>query len=168
MLVRIADLADAAALLDLVRDVENGTDWLLHEVEELAMDATSMTRRLAQFLARSNCTVIVAEEEGLGLTGYLFALGGHLWGISHAVRINGLGVSERARRRGVGLGLLRRLEAWAGERSICRLELKLMAPNEAAHNLYLRAGFLDEGLEKGAYRVGDRFIDAIIMGKVLA
>lgn len=168
MLVRIAELADAAALLDLVRDVENGTDWLLHEVAELGMDAASMTRRLAQFLARNNCTVIVAEEEGKGLAGYLFALGGHLRGIAHAVRINGLGVAPWARRRGVGLGMLRRLEAWAAENSIRRLELKLMAPNQEAHALYLKAGFADEGLERGTYRVGERYVDAVMMGKVLA
>ncbi len=167
MLVRIAELADAAALLDLVREVENGTDWLLHEVEELGMDVTAMTRRMAQFLARGNCTVIVAEEHDARLAGYLFALGGHLAGLAHAVRINGLGVAPRARRRGVGLGLLRRLEAWAGEHGMRRLELKLMAPNEAAHALYLRAGFADEGLERSAYRVGERFVDALIMGKVL-
>lgn len=167
MLVRIAELADAAALLDLVREVENGTDWLLHEMDELGMDPTVMTRRMVQFLARHNCTVIVAEDEELGLVGYLFALGGHLAGIAHAVRINGLGVSPSARRRGVGLGLLRRLESWASERGLHRLELRLMAPNHAAHALYLRAGFRDEGREAHAYAVNGKYVDALLMGKLL-
>ena len=168
MLVRIAELADAGAVLDLVREAENGTDWLLHEVDELGMDPTLMTRRMVQFLARHNCTVIVAEDEELGLVGYLFALGGHLAGIAHAVRINGLGVSPGARRRGVGSGLLRRLESWARERGLHRLELRLMAPNDVAHALYLRAGFRDEGREAHAYRVNGKFVDALLMGKLLA
>ena len=44
MLVRIADLADAAALLDLVRDVENGTDWLLHEVDVITSYSIHYTK----------------------------------------------------------------------------------------------------------------------------
>ncbi|EPR40878.1 GCN5-related N-acetyltransferase [Desulfovibrio sp. X2] len=168
MRVREARLDDAGAMVELVRRVESATDWLLPEVEELTMDATAMTRRLGLFLGRENCTVIVAEDgDGGRLTGYLFALGGHLRGIAHAARINGLGVLPEARRRGVGLGMLRRLDAWAEERMLHRLELRLMAPNEAAHALYLRAGYLDEGLERHAYLVRGRYVDAMMMGKLL-
>ncbi|EPR36167.1 GCN5-related N-acetyltransferase [Alkalidesulfovibrio alkalitolerans DSM 16529] len=167
MRIREAELCDAAALLVLERTVEDGTPHLLDEAAELGLDVPAMTRRLGQFLSRPNWTVLVAEDEA-GLQGYLFAVGGHLRGIAHAARINGLGVAEAARRKGVGLGLLRRLDAWAEGSGVRRLELKFMAPNAAARALYTRAGYLEEGVQRGAYLVDGRLVDAVLMGKLVS
>jgi RimJ/RimL family protein N-acetyltransferase len=43
----------------------------------------------------------------------------------------------------------------------------VMAHNEAAHGLYRKCGFIDEGTRRNAYRLDDHDVDEISMGLLL-
>jgi RimJ/RimL family protein N-acetyltransferase len=54
------------------------------------------------------------------------------------------------RRRGIGTALLQHLIAWAQGMGMTRLELTCLAENTPALGLYEKAGFVREGLKRGA------------------
>ena len=59
-----------------------------------------------------------------------------------------------------------RLEAWADEHEITRLELTVMAHNERAQRLYLSRGFEIEGTKRNSMRVDGAYVDELYMAKV--
>ncbi len=74
------------------------------------------------------------------------------------------GVYVRADWRGRGLAgrLVDRVMAHAASR-VELLHLSVVAGNEAARRLYERKGFEAYGLERRALRLGDRYVDEILM-----
>jgi len=80
----------------------------------------------------------------------------------------GVGVAWAWRGVGVGSVLLERLIAWAkAHPQIERIGMEVFATNPGAVRLYRRFGFEEEGRRRGAFRLGDRRVDAIVMGLVL-
>ena len=61
-------------------------------------------------------------------------------------------VAAGARRRGVGVGLVRALLAEVRERGATAATLEVRESNEAARRLYERLGFVSHGLRPGYYR----------------
>ncbi|WP_051694211.1 GNAT family N-acetyltransferase [Desulfohalovibrio reitneri] len=165
--IRPARLEDAGRLLELVRRVEGGAPYLLDEVDELGLTPKTMLSRMASILSRPTSFILVAEDENERLVGYVFALGGHLTGLSHVSRVNGIGVLPEMRGHGVARALMRALEVLAREAGVRRLELKYMTPNTEAASLYESLGFQREGVERMAYRVGGEYLDAVVMAKLL-
>lgn len=80
------------------------------------------------------------------------------------------GVAVARAWRGVGVGsvLLERLLAWTKAHSqIERIGMEVFGTNPDAVRLYRRFGFEEEGRRRGAFRLGDRRVDAIVMGLLL-
>ncbi|WP_318245821.1 GNAT family N-acetyltransferase [Bacillus tianshenii] len=111
----------------------------------------------------SNFLVAVDGEE---LIGYLMAIGSTTQRTAHSVYLV-VGVSETARGKGVGTELFRKMEEWAKNRNLHRLELTVMIHNEAAINLYKKMGFEIEGVKKHSLFVDGTFVDELYMGKLL-
>ena len=74
-----------------------------------------------------------------------------------------LGVLQEYQKQSVGTRLLENGIAWSHSR-LHRLELTVIRTNERAHRLYLKVGFVAEGIRREDLRVGERFIDEIYMG----
>jgi ribosomal protein S18 acetylase RimI-like enzyme len=98
--------------------------------------------------------------------GTLFAIAGYsLWQWEkwrHKAGLWGLYVQPAARRRGVGLLLMRALiDAAAAEVEI--LQLKVVSTNQPALGLYGKLGFQQYGLEKRALKQRGRYDDEVLM-----
>lgn len=168
--IRHARLEDSSLLYDLVWELEDSSPFLLCELRCTGLGRGAFTRRLGRLLSSPNSTVTVAamdREDRTELYGYLFAMGGHVPGIHHMARINGMGVLPSCRRRGLGLGLLQFTENWAAQVGILRLELSVVLGNDAAQDMYRRAGFMPEGVLRAAYNFDGRLEDGWIMSKLL-
>ena len=78
------------------------------------------------------------------------------------------GMYVRASARGAGLGQ-RLIEAVVKHVSgqIEQLQLGVAAGNAAAHRLYIKTGFSEYGREMKALKVGERYIDEILMVRFL-
>lgn len=169
--IRHAKLEDSGELFDLVRAIEDISPYLLDELREMNLGRSAFTARLGRLLASPNSTVVVAEiaiRDTPRLCGYLFAVGGHISGICHCVRVNGMGVLPDFRHQGVGLDILKFLEKWARDAGLVRLDLNVALGNKAAREMYLKAGFETEGVLRGAYRFNGSIQDGWIMSKILA
>ena len=75
----------------------------------------------------------------------------------------GIGVLETYRAQGVGCALMDATLAAARAAAITRVELEVLAPNEAAVALYRRFGFVVEGVKRGARIIDGAATDIVCM-----
>lgn len=109
--------------------------------------------------------VLVAEVDGV-VAGYLTARHPTRFDSSrHVLHIQGLAVHPEFQRRGIARALLDALAENGGAR---RLTLRVFAPNAAARALYESAGFEVEGVLREEFLVAGRYIDDVLMARVLS
>lgn len=84
-----------------------------------------------------------------------------MWMVIDAAQITNVAVSEAARGRGIGEGLMREAMQIAREHEMDVMSLEVRVTNTVAQNLYRKLGFQDGGLRKGYYT--DNGEDALVM-----
>ena len=87
---------------------------------------------------------------------------------AHVLGIVGLAVAPGNRRRGVGSALLGAAEQHARARGARKLSLRVLGTNDVAMRLYERLGFQREGILRGEFHIGGRYVDDVLMTKHLA
>ncbi|TWP37265.1 GNAT family N-acetyltransferase [Leekyejoonella antrihumi] len=108
--------------------------------------------------------VLVAEIDG-EIVGYLLI--GRPYPMetgSHVRQIQGLDVSPRARRRGVGQALVRAAVREMSERGAQRVTLRVLGHNRSARRLYESEGFVVEGTLPGEFVLDGERVDDVLMG----
>ena len=146
-----------------LRDGE--TSFMLLEPGERRATETDERARLESIAKQTNSVVLVAEEEGR-LVGYVAASGGAFHRNRHAAYVV-IGIRRSHAGQGIGTQLLTRLEQWALANEIRRLELTVMAHNDAAVGLYRKVGFEIEGTRRAALVVDGELVDELWMAKLL-
>jgi RimJ/RimL family protein N-acetyltransferase len=163
--IRPARPYDAAALLELKRQLDQETAFMMYEPDERDSRVRDLAAELAS-LARSANSVVLLAERGDQLIGYVQLTGGTLRR-SRATAYVVIGVLAQAAGRGTGTELLRQARAWAAARGLHRLELTVMAHNTRAIRLYERTGFTVEGRRSECLLVDGQFIDELTMATLL-
>ncbi|WP_410771953.1 GNAT family N-acetyltransferase [Fontibacillus sp. BL9] len=156
---------DAEAFLELCLTLDKETEFMLLEPGERRITPEEQRQKIAALLAADHSMIFVAEADGQ-LAGYLGAYGSSYQRNRHSVYLV-LGIRQAFSGQGVGTRLFTELQRWAEARNLHRLELTVMAHNEAAIALYKKAGFETEGIKKDSIRLGDRFVDELYMAKLL-
>lgn len=106
-------------------------------------------------LRHCNAHYYVAEVES-----EIIGFGG-MWIILDEMCVNRLAVASQFRRHGVGEAILHHMMNEAVLNGVTAATLEVRATNDAAISLYIKYGFVSEGLRKGYYTdCGD---DALIM-----
>lgn len=164
MYIRTAESDDAKQLVKLIKQIEN-SNFMLFEPGERKTTVDQQRKRIEAMSGEKTSTILVAEENGL-LVGYLFAMGGNPVRVKHAVYL-AIGVAESSRGQGVGTKLFGKLEEWAKERTIHRLELTVMVHNKAGITLYKKMGFEIEGTKRHSLFVDGNYVDEYYMSKLL-
>jgi putative acetyltransferase len=172
--LRLATVADAAALVALERVVVRARAGVVKHDDEVAPDAEAFVRRAGPSL--------VGAENADGRSFRLVAeVGGALVGdvvftrmpfrMLRHVALVGLGVHPDA--QGVGLGRALMASALAHARAlrdadgarITRVELYVRADNARARALYEALGFVTEGARRAFLRDDDgTYVDDLVMG----
>lgn len=165
MSIRLAGVEDAATLDHFFQQLDRETRFMLFEAGERPSDIEGQRQRLETMATAPNQAMwllTLADE----VQGFAVLIGGGLARNRHCALVV-MGLRSSARGLGWGERLLRTLIAAAPGCGISRLELGVMAHNEAAHGLYRKCGFIDEGIRRNAYRLDDRDVDEISMGLLL-
>ncbi|GGN54397.1 MULTISPECIES: GNAT family N-acetyltransferase [Oceanobacillus] len=165
MIIRKASTTDAKKLANLIKEVEKNSKYMLWESGEREVQAESQVEMIKSIQASENSTIFVAEKEQ-DLVGYLFAIGGKARRNKHSVYIV-VGILQAKRGQGIGTKLFYRLDRWARDRNIRRLELTVVTKNDTALSLYRKAGFEIEGTKRHSLLIGDEFMDEYYMAKLL-
>ena len=163
--IRTARPYDAAALLDLKRQLDEETAFMMYEPGERDSSVRDLAPELAATARSPNSVVLLAELDDQ-LVGYLELTGGS-FRRSRATAYLVIGVRADAAGVGIGTGLLRHAKDWAAAHGLHRLELTVMAHNTRAVRLYERMGFSVEGRRSECLLVDGQFIDELTMAVIL-
>ena len=165
MEIREVSIEDAGNLLDLIKEVENQSSFMLMEAGERKTTATQQKDFLERMNQQDNSTIFVAEINS-ELIGYLIAIGGSVQRTKHSAYIV-VGVLENYRGKGIGTELFDSLIKWASKHNISRLELTTVTENKAGLALYKRNGFEIEGTKRNSLIIDGKFYDEYYMSKIL-
>lgn len=77
MQIRELELHDAANFVDLLKQIEEESKFMLFESGERKLSTDQQEKNIEIFKQQPNSTIIVAEENGM-LVGYIAATGGKL------------------------------------------------------------------------------------------
>ncbi len=158
--VRRAAPEDVDALVDLFVAVVDEGRWL--GTEPPVDRDVQRERFLGQVGPSTEIASLVAVADG--------GIVGHARVDMTPYNVAGLGmmVDARWRRRGVGGALVRAVVGAARQLGAHKVALQVWPHNEAARRLYLRHGFVEEGILRRHYpRRNGELWDAVVMGLVL-
>ena len=154
---------DAEAFLALCKRLDNETKLMMLEPDERTLSVEEQRSRIKD-LAK-NETIFVAVE-GKALVGFLACYGYQPKRKRHCAYIV-IGILQAYTGQGVGTALFERVEMWAKERSITRLELTVMTHNRAGLALYHKRGFVVEGLLRNSLKVNGHYVHEYAVAKLL-
>ncbi len=127
-------------------------------IEGFALDQTAAW--IAADRVRGNPFLVALDQERV--VGWCEVRRDLLPGRAHTGLL-GMGLLAGYRGQGLGRRLLDQALQAARERGFERIELLVRSPNARAINLYLRAGFLEEGRKRDAVRLDDGSEDEVLM-----
>jgi len=165
MLIREIRVEDAGKFADLMKNIEAEADYMLMEPGERKTTVEGQRKQLEQFEKQSNSTIFVIEKEE-ELIGFLLVRGGNARRTKHSGYIV-VGILKEYCGRGLGTQLFERLEAWAKEHNILRLELSVVTQNEVGLSLYKKMGFEIEGTKRNSLIINNEFFHEHFMAKLL-
>lgn len=163
--VRSAEPRDAAALLQVARDVIGEEIYQLTTSAEFRMTLEEEERWIESVAAKPNHLILVAEQDGR-IVGMLDFSNGHRERIAHTGDL-GMSIAADARSRGVGTHLLGALLEWAAAHPLLeKVHLSVHANNARAIGLYKKLGFKVEGVRARELKYGpDEYVDTVLMGR---
>jgi len=165
VIIKKASKKDAEELLNLQQTalwepgfmLENPDEWH-HTVKDEEDDIK--TRQ------KGNNLYLIAQLDSQ-IVGFLRFTGGKFAKTSHAGKF-GMFVRKEFRGMGVGKKLIKELLIWAKNNKIKRVELEVLANNKPALGLYKKSGFKKEGVKKKESKINNKYLDSIIMAKLLS
>lgn len=154
---------DAVDLLKLHRAIARDSNNLAVSKTDSA-PSTILTFAKA-FLHRNRMHTFIAKD-GSRIIGYITVVTGKFKKVAGNAYIV-MGVDEAYRGKGIGSELLKKVEHFAREHHMHRIELEVFESNIGAIRLYERTGFHHEGRRKEAVRTAAGYEDILWMGKLL-
>jgi len=165
MIIREAKVSDAKELINLIKEVEAKSDYMLMEPGERKTTPEQQAEQLERIERQNNAAILVAEENEK-LLGYLVVMGGTVKKTKHAAYI-AVGILEGFRGKGIGTALFESAEKWAIQHNISRLELTTVTENKAGIALYKKSGFEIEGTKRNSLMIHGKPFDEYYMAKLL-
>jgi len=162
--IRALKKTDSKEYLALMLRLDEESEFMMYEPGERKTTAEQMECKI-ESLDSSEGIILGAFDSG-NLVGFVSLGRGFANRIKHIGYIV-IGIVLEASGKGLGTMLLNSIERWASEHSIKKLELSVMVHNEKAHNLYLKSGFVDEGVKRKSIHINGKFYDEYYMGKVI-
>ncbi|GAA0479696.1 GNAT family protein [Salinibacillus aidingensis] len=166
MHIRTIRYNDAEPLMNLIREVEAESPYMLYGAGERKPNLKKQKEMIDRILKTDNSTVLVAELNS-SLAGYAMAIGGSSPRNQHSVHLV-IGMLSIHQGKGLGTQLLEELEKWAVENKLHRLELTVVSKNYSAIALYEKMGFIREGTKQDSLYIDGQLFDEYYMAKILA
>jgi RimJ/RimL family protein N-acetyltransferase len=160
--VRKATSSDTEWYLELVRSLATESDSQIPlRPDELFRTPEQQSELFGQASARGDL-FLVADMNGVRV-GEVNLRRGSREAFKHSA-VLGISIVRQWRNQGIGSMLMQHAIEWAKEQGdLRRIELYVFATNAPAIRLYERFGFMVEGRRTDAVRVGDRFVDDLLM-----
>lgn len=146
---------DLAMVIEIAAVVPTAPHWPPQEYTRMLRVIASEPERRGAWVALSRAAPDVFQPERV--VGFAMATQ-----VAGCAELEAVVTDPAWRRRGIGAALVQAVAAWGREVGAERLVLEARASNTAAVQLYVREGFVREGLRRGYYRNPDE--DALLFG----
>ncbi|MBS6558733.1 MAG: GNAT family N-acetyltransferase [Clostridiales bacterium] len=166
MIYRKLRVEEAQKFWDMMNELDKETKFMMYEVgerEEKTVNLQALECQIQNSI-EDNDFLLIAEVEG-EIVGYLSAERGVPNRIKHTAYVV-TGVREKYRGCGIGKELFQRLDSWAKENDVTRLELTVICNNIIAKKLYEKNGFVVEGIKKNSMIIDGQYVDEFYMAKL--
>ena len=154
---------EAEQFWSLMNQLDYETKYMLYEPGERTKNLPRIESLIRDSVERQDF-LLVAETDNK-LIGYISAQKGRLNRIAHSAYIV-VGILTDYRGKGIGTEFFKRLNIWAEENKVVRLELTVICENEAAKHLYINSGFEIEGIKRKSVCVDGKYLDEYYMARV--
>lgn len=163
--IRLAEPADAEALLALQCRLDVQTEYMLLEPAEREQEPTALHRRLESQGAAGSFDLLAAD--GSAVIGWVSV---EVPDYRRAAHVGYLVIGVDADRAGQGIGraLIDHAVREARQRGLRRLELTVMTDNHHALRLYLGAGFQLEGVRRQSIMRANEWVDEYYLAILLS
>jgi RimJ/RimL family protein N-acetyltransferase len=141
--------------------IDGESEYMVASVGERKPQPTKILADIAD----GRLIVFVALVDG-EMVGFLGAQRHRFCKIRHTLYLF-MGVLATFHGRGIGTALLKAVEKDARDLGIHRLELKVFERNQIAVGLYLKCGFVREGVERDSVFMNGVYSNSLLMGKIL-
>lgn len=165
MNIRLIEPPDANVHLKFTQQLDNETSYMLMEPGERKPTAEQHQHMVNEFIMKEHLTLFIVEDMET-IVGHAMGVGGSTVRNCRTASVV-IGLLPAYHRLGLGSQLLGRIEAWAQERRLHRLELTVIAENTGARALYERFGFLEEGVKRDSLFAHGAYVNEIMMAKLL-
>lgn len=161
-IIRQATEADAAWFVENVRALAAEPDAQIPLRPEEYVTTREQQAAVLAGAAERGDLYLIAEIDGERV-GEVNLRRGSRAAFRHSALL-GISVARGWRNQRIGSALLQHAIEWAKtEGALRRIELFVYATNAPAIRLYERHGFIPEGRRRGAIRVGDTYVDDLVM-----
>lgn len=165
MNIRLIEPPDANDHLTFSQQLDNETSYMLLEPGERRPTAEQHQHMVNEFIMKDHLALFIVEDAG-AVVGHAMGVGGSTIRNCRTASVV-IGILPAYHRLGIGSRLLGRIEAWAVERSLHRLELTVIEENTGARALYERFGFEEEGVKRNSLFAHGAYVNEIMMAKLL-
>ncbi len=164
MNIRPIKISDAEAFWQMQFELDHETNYMMYEPNERTKNLERIHSIISPAVEGNN--LLLVAEDNNEIVGYISAEKGELNRIKHTAYIV-VGIRKDFQRKGIGSEFFKRLDLWAKEKVVTRLELTVMCPNIIAKHLYEKRGFVVEGIKKNSMLVDGKYVDEYYMAKYL-
>ncbi len=165
IIIRPADPEDAPGILDTLRSEALQRSYVLRE--QYGRDQESERKYISELDHQRNFFIVAAA--GSQVIGCLCAMQADEGLREQTAHILDIGIHIREGYRGCGIGtkMLAHAIEWAQEKGFKKLQARVFITNERSLALFTKAGFTQEGIRRQSIRVGNVYIDEVLMGKIM-
>lgn len=163
-MISIVRPEEAGDFVSLTNQLEKESDFLLYEAGERGM-SIKKARSLIEAIGKQENSVLFAAKDDGKLIGHVMCIGGSAKRNRHSAKVV-TGVLARYQGMGWASHLFKKIDGWAIDHQIHRLELTVMVHNERAIKLYKKIGFEVEGTKKHSLLVNGKWVDEYLMAKI--
>lgn len=162
--IRKGNSGDAEGIVSVMKSAEESGN-MLYDPGEREVDPESFAKFIDAINENEKSVIFVAVENGKVL-GYLIAQNEKPKRIAHRAYIV-VGVHRDSRGKGIGKALFAHMMEWAKKVKLHRIDLTVIAENDAAVALYRKMGFEIEGIKRDSLLIDDEYVDEFYMSKLL-
>lgn len=166
IVIRKAVKNDAKALISYLDIIGGESDFLTFGAGEFGASVEQEEQFISNALNRENSLFIIAEVNGK-VVGNLNFTGGPRQRTFHAGEF-GVSVLKEYWGQGIGEQLIKYLINWSKKSGIIKkINLRVRTDNNRGIKLYMKLGFLKEGIIKRDFLINDKFYDSMHMGLLI-
>lgn len=164
IIFRNIERSDTESLWNMMNKLDYETKFMLYEPGERTKNLARLQGAIDNAIDGNDLCFLAVD--GSEIIGYITAQIGNVKREKHSAYIV-VGIREKYRNQGIGTEFFKKLNEWAEEKKLVRLELTVLCTNKIALNLYKKNGFEIEGIKRKSMYVDGEYIDEYYMSKLI-